>query len=261
MQELEFYNEAKNYLLSFDTVTAEMLDAQLTEQNHTKPKDIQELFKRMLVLAQSRQGMPHSIGGEAGIEELSDTLFNYDHQKVREQYKSWGDLFDALHSNQSITRIQNTDKNNRRNNWVIYCQAILSICDFLSPYKNLEEFNAFTADFLKYEHGKCALPLLVSSDIFGFGFALACDFLKENISPDFVKPDTQLNYIAKKLGITNSKTDYHIFKDIMNYCRQIDKSPYEVDALFTLIGSGHFTLSDTKIESSKSDFVAKFSKN
>ena len=70
----------------------------------------------------------------------------------------------------------------------------------------------FIKGFLTNEQSKLALPLLLSEEIFGFGFALACDFLKDNVSPEFLKPDTHINDIALGLGITTSTNNFHIFK-------------------------------------------------
>jgi len=79
------------------------------------------------------------------------------------------------------------------------------IAHFLSAYETFDDFDRFIKGFLINEHSKLALPLLLAEEIFGFGFALSCDFLKENVSPEFIKPDTHINYIAQELGITNSK--------------------------------------------------------
>ena len=73
MEEVEYYNKAKEYLLSFDAVTNEMLEAQLVEWRKRKPKSIQDLFKSFLGHAQNRQGMPNSIGD---IENLSPSFLN-----------------------------------------------------------------------------------------------------------------------------------------------------------------------------------------
>jgi hypothetical protein len=143
------------------------------------------------------------------------------------------------------------DKNNNKNYWVIYCKAILSIAQFLSAYRTISEFNNFIEGFYTNEYSRVALPLLLEKEIFGFGFALACDCLKENGYPFFVKPDTHINDIAIGLGITKANSDYQIFKDVEAYCQRVNKIPYEVDKLFWLVGSGNFYLYNKKINASK----------
>lgn len=251
VQEIEYYNKAKAYLLSFDSVTEQMLEDHIGDWQKRKPLTIKELFKAFLVHAQNRQGMPNSIGD---IERLSKILFGFDHVKIGKTYGDWEALFDAI-KNDDYSPPGRMVKENNKSHWVIYCKAIISIVEFLSGYKTLEEFNKFVEGFLTNEESKLALPLLLSEEIFGFGFALACDFLKENVSPQFIKPDTHINDISQSLGITSSNNNFKIFKDLGAYCSRIKVSPYAVDKVFWLVGSGDFYLSGIKVNSSKHEFI------
>jgi len=228
-----------------------MLDAQLSEWRIRTPTSIRDLFTAFLNHAKNRQGMPNSIGD---IAELSDVLFDFDPIKVSQEYHNWEALFDTI-DNSDYSPPGRMVRSNNRSHWVIYCKAIISIAEFLSSYETLEDFQKFVNGFLTNEQSKLALPLLLAEEIFGFGFALACDFLKENVSPQFIKPDTHINNIAFGLGITNSHNSYRIFKDVESYCSRIGILPYEVDKLFWLVGSGNFYLSGIKINSSKQQFI------
>lgn len=251
MEEIEYYNKAKDYLLTLDSVTNDMLVAHIDEWKHRKPESISGLYKAFLMHAQNRQGMPNSIGD---IDKLSSILFDFDHIRVYEQYGNWETLFDAIVGS-NYKPPGRMVKSNNKSHWVIYCKSIISIAEFLSAYKSVGEFNTFVNGFLTNEQSKLALPLLLSEEIFGFGFALACDFLKENVSPQFIKPDTHINDIALGLGITNSTKNYRIFKDVESYCTRIGVLPYAVDKVFWLVGSGNFYLSGIKVNSSKHDFI------
>ena len=79
---------------------------------------------------------------------------------------------------------------------------------------------------------------------------------EENVSPEFIKPDTHINDIAQGLGITRSSRNYQIFKDVEAYCARINVTPYAVDKVFWLVGSGNFYLSGIKVNSSKHDFIS-----
>lgn len=253
MEEIEYYNEAKKYLLKFKPVTSEMLEAHINEWKDKKPDSIKKLFKAFLVHAQNRQGMPNSIGD---IENLSSVLCEFDHLRVSKKYNDWADLFDAIVES-DYKPPGRMVRGNNKSHWVIYCKAIISIAEFLSAYETLDEFQTFVDGFLTNEQSKLALPLLLSEEIFGFGFALACDFLKENVSPQFIKPDTHINDIAQGLGITKATGNYKIFKDVESYCARIGELPYAVDKIFWLVGSGNFYLTGIKINSSKSEFISK----
>ena len=99
------------------------------------------------------------------------------------------------------------------------------------------------------------MPLLLAKEIFGLGFALACDFLKENGYPKFVKPDRQIKAIFRGLHLTESTSDYEVFKDVIRFSDAVDEIPYRVDKLFWLIGSGKFYLDNIKIKSNRNEFI------
>lgn len=252
MREIEYYEKAKEYLLSFDEISVDMLNAHVNEWKSRKPKSISELFIALLNHVKNRQGMPNSIGD---IKNLSSILCDFDHNQVVEKYGGWESVFDSIKQS-DYSPPGRMDRENNKSHWVIYCKAIISIAEFLSAYKSLEEFQKFVHGFLTNEQSKLALPLLLSEEIFGLGFALACDFLKENVSPEFIKPDTHINELAQRLGITKSKHAYKIFKDVISYCNRIEVLPYEVDKIFWLIGSGKFYLYNIEIKTSKDQFIA-----
>jgi hypothetical protein len=253
MEEREYLAAAKDYLLSFDEVNEQMIDRHLSEWKERKPTSLNGLFRAFIMHAQNRQGMPNAIGD---IDKLSDILFDFNPSDILSKYASWGDLFDAIQAS-GYTPPGRMQRNNNKNYWVIYCKAIISIAQFLSSYKALQEFDDFVSGFLTNEYSLLALPLLLEKEIFGFGFALACDCLKETGYPQFIKPDTHLNDISRGLGITGATSDYHVFKDVEAYCKRNSTLPYEVDKLFWLVGSGRFYLFGIKINSSKWDFLER----
>lgn len=250
----QIFESAKKYLLSFDAVTEEMLDLQLNEWKQAKPATLNALFRAMIAHAQNRQGMPNSIGD---INNLQNILFDFNPKAVFAHYGSWEILFDTI-AQSSYTPPGRMQKDNPKNYWVIFCKSILSISEFLLSFETIENFDTFVQGFYTNEYSRLALPLLLEKEIFGYGFALACDFLKDNGYPEFVKPDTHIIDIANGLGITRSNNQYQVFKDVIVYCRAINKLPYEVDKLFWLVGSGNFYLSNTKINTSKTDFITEF---
>lgn len=246
-----FFEQAREYLLSFGGVTDVIIEMQLNEWETRKPSNIKELFRAFLTHAQNRQGMPNSIGD---IEQLSPVLFGFNPREVAKSYTSWENLFDTIKAG-TYRPPGRLEKDNARSYWVIYCKSILSIAEFLGRYQSLEEYDEFVGGFLTNEHSRLALPLLLKEELFGFGFALACDLLKETGNPYFVKPDTHLNDIARGLGISNAKNDFGIFKDVEAWCDEIGELPYKVDKLFWLVGSGKFYLSGLTVPSSKWRFL------
>jgi len=96
---------------------------------------------------------------------------------------------------------------------------------------------------------------LGESNKIGLGFALACDFLKENGYPKFVKPDLQIKYIFTSLKLSKPQSDdYEVFKDVVRFSESINEVPYVVDKLFWLVGSGYFYLYGIRIKTDTARF-------
>ncbi|MCP4352095.1 MAG: hypothetical protein GY795_42065 [Desulfobacterales bacterium] len=256
MSNPEYFNIGREYLLSFDDVTEEMVDVQLNAWKNQKLSSLPDVYKAILNHAKNRRGMPNSIGD---IDNIKHLLHDFDHKKVFELYNDWGAIFDAVIEDDYVPRGR-MEKDNNKNHWVIYCKAIYSAAEFLTLFETYDEFSLFIEGFWTNEYTKLSLPLLLSKEIFGFGFALACDFIKENISPEFLKPDTHIRDIALGLGITKSENDFVIYRDVEKYCHDIDRLPYEVDKLFWLVGSGKFYMFNIKIDSNKFEFINKAKK-
>ena len=102
---------------------------------------------------------------------------------------------------------------------------------------------------------------MISIEISGIGFPLACDFLKELGFIEYGKPDIHLKDIFKALEIINSdeksviKQDYQTLKAIDRIAKENDKTPYAIDKVFWLIGSGDFYLTKINIGRQKQKFI------
>ena len=125
--------------------------------------------------------------------------------------------------------------------WPLFARAALSGAEFLNQFASGPEFIEWVRVFDADNRKRAALPILLSQEIDGFGFALACDFLKELGFVNFAKPDVHVKALVKGLGLS-SKTanDYAVFKTVVRVASNCGKTPYDVDKLFWLVGSGRF---------------------
>ncbi|WP_341678739.1 hypothetical protein [Niveibacterium sp. SC-1] len=243
---------ARAYLLSLQGVSERMLDAHLQNWQCLRQESIADLYRALLHHAKNRQGMPNTIGD---VARLHGIFFDFDPNQVAANYQTHMDILNQIVA-QGVSTAGVIDPNNQRSHWVIYAKAALSAARFLRDFPTAQSFHDFVQSFYVNQHSRLALPLLLKEELFGFGFALACDFLKESGYEGFVKPDTHLNEICRAAGITTAESDFGVFKDVVAYCTEHGLVPYEFDKLIWLVGSGNFYLSKRKLPANKETFIA-----
>jgi len=260
------FQQAKLCLLNqnIDGVNSELIEKYLTpEEQYDRPNSMPIIFERFLVSAQNANMKSGVIGGAiGGINNLSSVLHGFNHQKVLDVYLHDSvKLLDEIVSQLNI-KVRRTNKSI----WPKYCKTILSVANFLNNFKSAKElyvwFDAFNNNYIV----RPALPMLLSKEIYGFGFALSCDFVKELGYVNFPKPDIHLKdiFVALKL-CPEDADDYALFKSIIRVAKNSNVSPYTADKIFWLIGSGKF-YNDShigksgKIGSLKTEFIVDMKK-
>lgn len=234
---------ARKYLLGFrgDGVTESVLDLYLApRQDKLRQPTLQGVYLRLLESAQNAN-MRHGVVGASigGVSALGPLLFNFDPAAVSRGFPGgWEELLDLIENRLSPHgRIRRTS----RSIWPLYCRAVLTGAEFLAQFPSADAFYAWVNIFDQDDRIRPALPMLLSHEIAGFGFALACDFLKELGYLNFGKPDVHVKYIFRGVGLTPARAnDYETFKAIIWVARDAGLSPYHVDKLFWLVGSGYF---------------------
>lgn len=260
---------AWHYLLGLgvEGITPELLDkyGRLSE-NGVNRTTLNDVFQGLIESLQNK-GMSSKVIGQAinGIDRLSKPLFDFSPTKTNEIYaQDWEYLLTTIKFQlKPKGKIRMTPKSA----WPQFCRGILSGAEFFSQFSSVHDFNTWVEVFDHDERTRAALPLLLSTEIHGLGFALACDFLKEQGYTNYAKPDVHLRDIFVGLELCPSNvSDYHLFKAICRVAGSVkgEVSPYYVDKIFWLIGSGNFYLDEGignngKIGSRKADFI-KFAK-
>lgn len=266
MTDKELYKTAFDFLTSFNEVTEAILQMHLISV-HNKPKDLSVIYFRLCESAQNKQMSSKVIGGSInGIENLGKVLFNFDCKKVSGTYEKCDKdrLLDKIIKDLNpVGKIRRTS----RSIWPQYCQSIIDAAHFLSSFKDAEDFYAWTDFFAVDFRAKPALPLMISYEISGIGFPLACDFLKELGFSEYGKPDVHLKDIFKAIGLidqnekSTTKLDYQTLKIIDRIAKANNISSYAVDKVFWLMGSGNFYLSNLKIGNQKKEFIKNIKKH
>lgn len=206
-------------------------------QQESKFDNIQDAFSRLIESLPNRNMMTSVIGLNKRKEGMRKILFDYDFNKVSATYKDADELLEEFKSQFNLQNIHP-----KRSLWRKFSEGIISGSNFMATFKDKDDFDNFIKTFARNKYTKAALPMLLSKEIRGFGFALACDFLKELGYRDYPKPDVHLTKIFCELGLSESSEPYEVYKSIIEMSEAIDEDAYTVDKIFWLISSGNFYL-------------------
>lgn len=262
MTDQELYKFATDFLLSFDNVTQEDLNIHLASE-YEKPKDLKTIYKRLCVSAQNKQMSPQVIGNSiGGIDNLKNVLFDFDPHEVATNYKKT-DIDLLLKDIKEKLNPSGQFRTTSKSLWTQFAKSVIDSAYFLKSFNTAENFYEWANFFANDTRAKPALPLMISIEINGIGFPLACDFLKELGFTEYGKPDVHLKDIFKALNIINdkeknaTKQDYATLKAIDRIANSNNVTPYAVDKVFWLIGSGNFYVTGKNIGRQKQNFIDK----
>ncbi len=251
------YSLAKEYLLGVPRVTSELLDKYLSlSASRPRPATIPGIYMRLLRSAQNA-GMGTSVIGRAigSVDRLKKLLGGFKPSFVLKKYSDWKQILDEIEDRlRPVGKIRRTSKSL----WPRFCRTILSGAQFMSQFETADDFYRWVSIFDRGgSHVRPALPMLLAYEIDGIGFALACDFLKELGYLNYAKPDVHLTRLFVGLGLCPPRSNaYQVFKAIARVAEHGDVTPYAVDTLFWLIGSGKFYDDGLKIGRHGPKFIA-----
>lgn len=241
----DLYSEAKQFLIE-KLEEAGREDANEVLNLHLKPNpesaDISSLktvFIRLLGSWKNAQSKANVIGDLAALE---GALFDFDHLKILHFYRTScdGDT-DKFLGHMVETSGKTNVRRAAKSHWPQFSKGVISAANFLSLFGEVEDFKIWVDKFYTDPDTRAALPLVLSSEIHGFGYALACDFLKEIGYTEFAKPDVHLKDVLVKFAICPPEAkDYVIHKRIVECAKEVEVTPYEFDKVIWLIGSGKF---------------------
>lgn len=236
-------DHARKYLLAQPGVTEQILNNHLEAWKTSKPATINDIYLQLLRSSVNRRGMPNVIGK---IERMHDALNCFSPEVVAQRSP------ENILSDLQARRIAKADPGHW---WKTFIGAASTGAKFLQAFKTAEDFRDFVDSFQSNPHKVLALPLLLKEEIVGFGFALACDFLKETGHQGYIKPDVHINAICSAAKVTNAASDIGIFKDVLTYCQTNGLVPYEFDKLLWLVGTGNFHLNGLRVNTNRDAFI------
>lgn len=257
------YMLAERYLqkIKIEGVTSALVEKYLNPVNaDNMSRTMPALYERLLLSAQNANMKAGVIGGSiGGVNKLGAVLADFSPAGVVRKYGS--DWEAILNDIVSVLKPRGQIRRTPRSIWPRYCQTISSGALFFEQFESADDFFQWADFFDRDNRSRASLPMLLSQEIAGFGFALSCDFLKEIGYINFPKPDVHLRDIFIALRLCDEHaSDYQLFKAIIRLANHAHVSPYNADKLFWLIGSGYFYKdmnigSEGRIGGRKKDFI------
>ncbi|TLN28718.1 hypothetical protein FDZ74_00090 [bacterium] len=176
---------------------------------------------------------------DGGMMALSDVLFGFQPAAVAEHY---GDDSDAvLDDIVERVRPRGQMRRSRRSIWPQFSRSITSGARFLLQFPDADAFYAWAEGIDRDAATRSTLPVMISKQVSGLGFALSCDFLKELGFSNYGKPDVHIRKILAGLGLTSTvDDDPAVFDAVCAFADAAGHSAYHVDKLMWLVGSGNF---------------------
>lgn len=242
---------AYDYLLSNMPVSLskEEIDSFISNADG-KCNNLTDVFKIFVVTMQDYQSRPRVINFNARGSQIQKILCGFDYQEVLKKYTA-ASLFHVFEDTFPINNAQS-----KNNTWRQYAISIIDGAKFISRFCSLEEFNRFVNSFSTNEYSSEALPLVLSAEIQGMGFALACDFLKEMGFLDYPKPDIHLIEVFSSLGLC-AKDQLSCYKAMVKTAKSGNMTPYALDKVVWLICTGNYYRYNTFGKRLKEDFIEK----
>ncbi len=230
------YEKTQEFL--YKLIENKNLEREILDKYISTPKfnSLEEVYQRLLESAINRnrsQGVIASPLG--GVSKLKGILKEFDVQSIINNFSNPEEILEIISKEFNLKYLINYDS---KGLWVIFSKTIWDGAKFLSKFENFKDFDQFVMFFHNDERARNALPLLLKQEIRGFGLALACDFLKESGYFWYAKPDVWLIKICEELNLSENSDEYDVLNAIIRVADSNKKTPYEIDKVFWLIGSG-----------------------
>ncbi|MFH1187610.1 MAG: hypothetical protein V1688_01975 [bacterium] len=246
------FESAKEFLDEIITKHSSLDSAILKKHLNCESKfdNIIDAHRRLIESLSNRNMMASVIGFSKKENRMKTILFGYDPHEILANYKTTDDLLEKF-----ISEFILKNAYNGRSLWRKFSEGIISGSIFMASFKDKIDFDSFIKTFSRNKYTKAALPMLLSKEIDGFGFALACDFLKELGYRDYPKPDVHLIKIFYDLGLSASADPYDVYKSIVEMAETVGEDAYLVDKTFWLISSGKFYLVGVETGRNRDKFI------
>lgn len=227
------------------------------EKNYNEGLTINDIYKQLIASSQNANMKAGVIGRslDGKVESLGRVLCEFDPAKFIQRKLKADDLLNEIREH---LKPRGRIRDSARSIWPQFCRTAIAGANFLNQFKKGDDFVVWAKHFYDDQRSISALPLLIKQEIPGFGYALACDFLKELGFVNYGKPDVHIKDIFIGCGVCEEKTsDYALQKTIREIAGASGTTPFAVDKIFWMIGSGQIGPS-INIGGKKKEFIEMY---
>lgn len=176
---------------------------------------------------------------------VETVMCGFDTKNAAIKYSNWTEIYDAMIS---ADIFDNGIRENKETNWEKYCRGLYDGLQFLTSgdgenkIKELVSAPALT----DAEIGKINV---ISNEIYGLGFALTCDWLKECGCVWLAKPDVHINGVIMHQKDVDRIKDKDVLHEMFSWAEIVKNSgtdsgatAYKLDKIIWLLCTGDFYL-------------------
>jgi hypothetical protein len=237
----QLYAAAYQFLES--EIGRQALENKLNHYRQYKAETMEDVYWHLINSLTNKVGMRATIGD---IDALTPHLFHWDPWQTCDHYRDdWEKLFRVIQAD--YTPLGPMNIKNKSSFWVIFCKGILSGAAFLSEFESVDHFDEFVQSFAFNDLTIAALPIVIDQEVYGMGFPLGCDWLKEIGYGNYGKPDTHTIDILSETGLAPGTGTYDVFKTLVRLAKANGEQTVIVDYVLWLVGSGRYVGENDKI--------------
>lgn len=229
------YDLAWDYLIAMDKrITPKMVERYMHPREY---RNLHQLNRKLLDSVRNT-GRAQNVITPADLDRLAVLLRGFSPRFIVAQYGAPDGSRKLIAEVERLLAPKKLETASR-SLWPKFCRSVVSSSRFLAQFKSAADFYEWAREFESLdERSKAALPLLIAEKVKGLGFPTACNFLKEVGLTQFGKPDVYLKRMFTDLDLCNGDSDLEVFEAILRVARNVAVTPYRVDKVFWLIGSG-----------------------
>jgi hypothetical protein len=234
------YQETYGFLLN--NTDKGFMEKQLISPKNSKAKSLKGVYQCLLDALIFTRRMKEIIDP---VESLDQSLFNFNPRKIHSHY---GDHWEKLYEDLAKGTKQQM-------HWETFCKGAISGASFLTQIGSIKKYKEFIHRFQNNEMSTAVLPLLLQRVIHGLNFPMACTFLYNTGSPEYIFPDPKVKALLMDIGVTESMENYGALKTLILMARINQKPTEHIHKIFWLIGNGALSKDGNKDQRYRKQFV------